>query len=244
MSQDELSLDEAYAEESTEVAEVITKTIETDEVKADEPETTEETVKTETEEKPEESTTDSKKESWTFSQAMDEREKRQKWETRAEKAEARLAELETKKDDVSIFDNEEAWKAEQDQKIGVAVEQAKMDMSRAYAVKEFGEEKVAAAEAWTETEGIKSPFVLDNINRSDLKYHKAIELMEDDSNRHDPEKFAASIESKVMEKLEADGWTRPDSKSKESEPITPSLASKRSAGGEKPVDEDFEDILN
>lgn len=244
MSQDELSLDDAYADESTEVAEVITKTIETDEVKADEPEVTKEADKTETEEKPEESTTDSKQETWTFSQAMDEREKRQAAVKRAEKAEARITELEGKKDDVSIFDNEAEWQAVQDEKIVIAVQDAKMGWSREVAVKEFGEEKVTAAETWTETEGLKNPFALNDISNSKWKYHRAIELMEEDSNRHDPDKFAASIKTKVIEELKADGWSPPDSEETR-ETITPSLASKRSSGGEQTDNkESFDDILN
>ena len=224
----EISLDDAYVPESKVEPEVIVETTE---------EPVEVEAKEETVVEPEGEPTTPKKDEWTLTAVMDEREKRQAAVKENEALKKQLAEFDKPKDDVSIFDNEEDWKAQQEQKLISSVEQAKLDMSRAYAVKEFGEEKVAAAETWTETQGIKSPYVLDNIGKADLKYHKAIELMDEEANRQDPDAYRAQLKAEIMAELKAETSEEPQ------ETITPSLASKRSTGGKKPTSEDFEDML-
>ena len=251
----EISLDDAYAEEGTEVEEAPVEvkdesgdTVDADKVAAAQPEADPEIkpVGETTAPKPPEGLDDKRwdKDSWMYHQAMDERKKSQDRGTRVAELEAKLSALESKKDEVSIFDNEEEWKANQAQETQAKIDAAEWRLSRAYAVDKFGEEKVAAAELWTETEGKKSPYVLDSISNSSLRYHKAIELMDDETNRTDPEKYAASVRLEEREKLLADGWSPPESKETQ-EDIIPSLASSRSAGNEQSnAVESDEDILN
>ncbi len=244
MSQEteELTLDDAFSEEVAE-PEVITKTIETDAVKAEEPEVVEESVKTEPETKPEESTTDSKQESWTFSQAMDEREKRQKEKKRADDLQLRLDALEKPADEVSVFEDEPGFKAQLEQKSDQKLANAMLAMSRAYAVRELGEDIVAETEKWYADEGIKSPYVSNQVDTAKLKFHKAVLLMQEDKARQDPETFKAKYEAEVLEKLKAEGWTPPQETETDSPSITPSLASSRSAGSKSEPPEDYEDML-
>jgi len=244
MSQEteELTLDDAFSDEVAE-PEVITKTIETDAVKAEEPEVVEESVKTEPETKPEESTTDSKQESWTFSQAMDEREKRQKEKKRADDLQLRLDALEKPADEVSVLDDEEAWQENQDQKSDQKLANAMLAMSRAYAVRELGEDTVAETEKWYADEGMKSPYVSSLVDGAELKFHKAHDLMLEDKARQDPETFKAKYEAEVLEKLKAEGWTPPQETETDPPSITPSLASSRSTGSKSEPPEDYEDIL-
>ncbi len=253
MSQEteELTLDDAYAEDSAEVAEVITKTIETDEVKESEPEVVEEPVKTEPEAKPEESTTDSKlpeglddprwdRDSWMFSQAMDERGKVHSLRTENAQFRKELDALKKpEEDEVSVLENEELWQKNQDQKSANEL----LGVTRAFAVDKFGEETVVKAEKWYANEGIKSPYVSNLVDTAKLKFHQAVYSMQEDEARQDPETFKAKYEAEVLEKFKAEGWTRPQETETEPPSITPSLASKRSAGSDITAAEDWEDIL-
>ena len=129
MSETELSLDSVYAEEGEKVETETTETVETEETEAVET-AAEETETTE------ESTTDSKetepKESWTFSQAMDEREKRQDAVRERDEALAKVAELE-KEPEVSVFDDPEKWQAQQDTKLQTELRNNSLNMSQAFA---------------------------------------------------------------------------------------------------------------
>ena len=136
MAEKELTLDDIAGEE-----EVEPETPEPEKVEAE----------TETEEKvtedkpPEESTTDSEK-PWTFSQAMDERDKRQKAVLRAEAAEAKLAELQNPaQDDISILEDEPAHLAQQQQKRQMERQSDRADLSEAFAIETFGDAEVAEA---------------------------------------------------------------------------------------------------
>ena len=236
MSQvEDITLEDVY-EEQVEEPEV-----ETVEVEAEEPEETAEEVKTETEEPEVETTATDKEASGTLAGMLDEREKRQKWQERAEKAEAQLAKPE-EPEPVSMFEDEKGYTEQQDEKVATAVNAASLGMSRAYAVREFGEEKVAASEKWYAEEGMKSPHAIDRVHKSDLKFHEAVNLMDEDLARRDTEGLEAKVEARVRAEYE-------EKYGKESEkprkPITPSLASERSAGKDTAsTTEDFEDILN
>ena len=243
MSQEneELTLDDAYAEESTEVAEVITKTIETDEVKESEPEKTE-TEKVE--EKPEESTTDSKQDSWQIHAVLDERDKRQARDKEIVELKQEIAEFKKpEEDDISVFEDESGSKEQERQRVELKHANDLLGLSRDFAVDKFGEETVLKAEKWYADEGIKSPYVANLVDSAKLKHHKAIYLMQEDEARQDPETFKAKYEAEVLEKLKSDGWTPPQETETET-PITPSLASKRSSGdGSTDAQESFDDIL-
>ena len=228
MSETEISLDEVYSEQ-TEVAEVETVEVVTEE--------TEEPVKAEPEAaKAEELTTDSK-EPWTLTAVMDEREKRQAAVKENEELKAKLASFEKPQEDVSVFEDEQAFKEQQQNMVQTEVANAKLSMSRAYAVRELGEEAVAQAEVWYAQEGLKSPYAIDRVNQSDLKFHEAVELMREDQARRDPDAYKARLRAEILEELKS-------IPSNERETITPSLASKRSTGKATEATEDFEDMLN
>ena len=229
----EISLDDAY-EEQVEEPEVVTE-----EVAAEEPETEE----PEKEPEPEVETTAAKKDEWTLTAVMDEREKRQKAVERADELQAKLDALEKPKDEVSVFEDEKGYTEQQDEKVAIAVNAASLGMSRAYAVREFGEEKVAQAEKWYADEGMKSPYAIDRLHKSDLKFHEAVSLMDEDLARRDTEGLEAKLEARIRAEFE-EKYGKEESEEPR-KPIKPSLASARSTGKDAvSTTDDFEDILN
>lgn len=223
MSETEISLDEVYSEQ-TEVAEPEVVEVETEA----EPEAA----------KAEELTTDSKEASGLLAGLIDERRKAQERGETIKQLEARLADYETTKEpEISVFEDEQGFKEQQQNMVQTEVANAKLSMSRAYAVRELGEEAVAQAEVWYAQEGLKSPYAIDRVNQSDLKFHEAVELMREDQARRDPDAYKARLRAEILEELKS-------IPSNERETITPSLASKRSTGKATEATEDFEDMLN
>jgi hypothetical protein len=218
------------------LAEKIAETKASDPDQVDVPEDViEEPHKTDTEIEPEVETTTTKKEDWTLSAVMDERDKRQKAVAKVEELEAKLAAFETKpEDDVSIFEDEAGFKAQQDKKYQQDLRNSSLNMSQAFAEKEFGEDKVAAATKWMQDEGVKSPYIVNEFNDAKLPFHKLVELHEAEQVRLDPTSYKEALKAELLAELKA---TTPE------KTITPSLASKRSAGEPPKLPDDPMDIL-
>lgn len=232
---DEITLNDVY-DEVAEEPEVITEepeTVETAEADAEEP------AKTETVEAEESTTDSSKPEEWTLTAVMDEREKRQRAVAEAEQLRQKLAEYEKPEgDDVSVFEDEQAFIEKQDRKLKDEINNVALNMSQAFANQTFGKDKVDAATEWFKTDGIKSPHLIDRYAKAELPFHEVVSMYEDEQARLDPDAYKAKVRQEVMEEIKK-------SESPEPESVTPSLASKRSAGkASTNVTEDFEDILN
>ena len=180
-----------------------------------------------------EATTATEEKPWTLAAVLDEREKRQAAVKRAEELEAKLKAFETPESDVSIFEDEKGFVEKQERKTQEALRNTALNMSEAFAESVYGEEKVAAAKQWMQTEGIKSPYALDRFNAAKLPYHEIVKMFDDDMARRDPEAYKAKLREEVLAEL----------KEKKPPPKTPSLASKRSVGDTHTHTEDFEDIL-
>jgi len=179
-------------------------------------------------------TTATEEKPWTLSAVLDEREKRQAAVKRAEELEAKLKAYESKTEpDVSIFEDEKGFVDKLKRETDVALRNTALNMSEAFAKKEFGADKVAAAKAWMISEGIKSPYALEQFNAAELPYHAAVKLYEDDMARRDPEAYKAKLREEVLAEL----------KKEKPKPSTPSLASKRSVGDTHRGPEGFEDLL-
>jgi len=219
----EVEIVEEAAEETVEATEETPETQEP-EVEQTEESTDESEVETTATEKPE----------WTLSAVLDEREKRQKAVAKAEELQQKLDALQPQEDDgVSVFENEKGFVENQEQKTAQALRNTELNMSEAFAETVFGEEKVAAAKQWMQTEGIKSPYALEQFNAAKLPYHTIVKLFDDDTARRDPEAYKAKLREEVLAELE-----------KKPKPNTPSLASKRSVSAEKTtVTDDFDDML-
>jgi hypothetical protein len=222
-----------------ELAEKIAETKASDPDQVDVPtEAVEETpeVEVKAEETPEvETTTAEKVEHGTLTGMMDEREKRQKAVALAEKLQEKLDAYEKKpEDDVSIFEDEAGWKAKQDEKLQQEVRNTSLNMSQAFANKEFGKDKVAEATKWMQDEGVKSPYVVNEFNSADLPFHKLVELYEADKVVRDPEAYKANLRAELLEEIKAETPEKP---------IIKSLASKRSAGEPSKHPDDPNDIL-
>ena len=207
------------------VEEETTETVEESETEAEE----------EVEAEKEEPTTGSKKEPWTLAAVLDEREKRQARDKTILELEAKLKEYEKPETDVSIFEDEKGFVEKQERRTQEALRNTALNMSEAFAESVFGEEKVAAAKQWMQTEGIKSPYALDQFNAAKLPYHTIVKLYDEDQVRRDPEAYKARLKAEALAELE---------KEKPKKSITPSLASKRSVGEAKVTTDDFEDMLN
>jgi len=236
-----MSQTEETFEFETEMNEQVAAEVPAEVVEA-EPETTEtpevEVIETKDVVEPEESTTDSKEESWTFSQAMDEREKRQKWQKKAEELEEKLKATETTEDDVSIFEDESAWKAKQDEKVQQETRNVALNMSQAFAEEVYGEEKVAEATKWMQDEGVKSPYIVNEFNAAKLPFHKLVKLHEAEQERLNPEAYKAKLKAEILKEIKSEvAAEEPET------PIKPSLASKRSAGEPSKFPDNPEDIL-
>ena len=209
------------------------------EEQVEEPEATEEPEQVEEPEKaeevePEEPTTDSEKDSWKITAVLDEREKRQKAVREVEELRKKLEAYEKPQDDISIFEDEKGFIEKQEQRTAEALRNTALNMSEAFAESVFGEEKVAAAKAWMQSEGIKSPYALDRFNAAKLPYHEIVKLYDDDQVRRDPEGYKAKLREEILAELDKD---------KKPKSITPSLASKRSVGDSHTSAEDFDDLL-
>jgi hypothetical protein len=178
-------------------------------------------------------TTATEEKPWTLSAVLDEREKRQAAVRRAEELEAKLKAYEKTEPDVSIFDDEKGFVERLKHDTDVALRNTALNMSEAFAKKEFGADKVAAAKAWMISEGIKSPYALEQFNAAELPYHAAVKLYEDDMVRRDPEAYKAKLREEILADL----------KKEKPKPSTPSLASKRSVGDTHRGPEGFEDLL-
>ena len=204
------------------------------EVKAEEAEVETEEVET-TEEKPEEpeQTTGSEKEPWTLSAVLDEREKRQKAQEEARILKEKLASYEKPADEVSVFEDEQAFKTQQQQATQQALRNTELNMSQAFAEKEFGEEKVAAVTEWFKKDGVQSPAALKRFNEAKLPFHELVKMYDDDLIMRDPAAYKAMLLDELRAELEA-----------EKKPSTPSLASSRSVGEKTISSDNFEDILN
>jgi hypothetical protein len=227
----EMNLDDVYEEEVAEPE------VETVEAETEETETVEATEE-KTEAEPEESTTDSKEASGLLTGLMDEREKRQAAVKERDEWKAKFEATEQPKDDVSVFEDEKGYTEQQEQRVDQKVAEAVLKVTRGYAVRDFGEEKVALVEKWYAEEGMKSPHAIDRVHKSDLKFHEAVNLYDEEQARLDPDAYKAKIRAEV----EAEYAAKPS----EDEPktITPSLASKSSKGTATEADQSFEDMLN
>lgn len=185
-----------------------------------------------------EPTTGSKKEEWTLTAVMDEREKRQKAVKEAEELREKLKAYEKPDDDVSVFDDENAWKQKQDSKIKNEVQNVALNMSQAFAEEVFGAEKVAEATEWFKTEGVKSPYLMSQYQNAKLPYHAIVKMHDEERARLDPEAYKAKLKAEILAELKGKDVTRET-------PIPPSLASKRSAGNVKDtLPDDPEEYLN
>lgn len=236
-------LDEAHAEEAT--------VAETTEVEKTKEETVEEPVKTDTEIK--DSTTESKddaktteksdvdprwnQESWQYSQAMDERDKRQKIQRELNDLQQKVESQKEPEDEISVFDDEPGFKQQQDVKMQTAVNDVALNMSQAFAEEAFGEDKVAAAIDWFKTEGAKSAFTVNQFNAAKLPFHKLVSMHNEDKDRRNPDEFKARLKAEIMAELKGEEKT-----DEEAPAITSSLASSPSAS-ELNVVENMEDLL-
>ena len=89
-------------------------------------------------------------------------------------------------------------------------------------------------------EGIKSPYILNEFNSAKLPFHKLVKLHEAEQERLNPEAYKEKLKAELLQELKQKTST-------EAEPpktITPSLASKRSAGEPSRFPDNPEDILN
>lgn len=200
-------------------------------------ETAEETPETEAETKTEEAETDKSKvatpaadnEPWTLKAVLDERENVRKARDEADQLRKELEKLKPKQDDVSIFEDEKAFKDDINQKIAQAERNALFNFSEATVKREFGSEKLDAAKQWYKDDGIKSPYVYNLIQQSDDPYRDLIEKYDADQMMRNPESYKARLKEEILAEL-----------AKKPKPSTPSLASKRSVSGEATdSDDDF-----
>ena len=230
----EVTLDDVYAEEPVKVeTEVVEEAVE--EVKA------EDTAEPETPEvakEPEGETTAPKKDEWTLTAVMDEREKRQAAVKKAEELEAKLKAFEAPpEEEVSIFTDEEAWKTQQENKVQQELRNTALNMSQAFAEEVFGSDKVAQAAEWMKNEGIKSPYAVNRFNGAKLPFHEAVKMFDEEQARLDPDAYKAKLKAEILEELKSE---KPDDTP---DPIPSSLASKRSASKATETSDDWDDIL-
>jgi len=235
-------MSEDYSEllDKEDVTEVAVETAEeaeavAEEVKAEEAETETETEEVETEETTEEpeQTTGSEKEPWQLSAVLDEREKRQKAVAEADELRQKLKAYEQPEDEVSVFDDDYATISEQ--KTQAALRNTELNMSQAFAEKEFGEEKVAAVAEWFKKDGVQSPAALKRFNEAKLPFHELVKMYDDDLIMRDPAAYKAELLAELRSEIENE---------KKPEPSTPSLATSRSVGEKTISTDNFEDILN
>ena len=222
-----------------EVAE--TESQETESETEAETETTKETESQDTDSKEEtekEPTPDSDKEPWTLKAVLDERDNVRKAREEADALRKELAELKGEPDELSVFDDENAKFSQQERKTEEALRNTALNMSEAFAETVFGEEKVAAAKEWMLNEGVKSPYALEQFNGAKLPFHEAVKMYDEDMARRNPDAFKANLRKELKDELRDEILAEIKNKPKSD---TPSLASKRSVGGQEPPggDDDF-----
>ena len=188
---------------------------------------------------PEGKTTVPKENEWTLTAVMDEREKRQKAVEEAERLRKELEALKPKEGEVSVFEDEASWNKQQEKKFNDSLRNTALNMSQAFAEEVFGEEEVAAATAWMQNEGIKSPYVLGRFNEAKLPFHEAVKMYRAEQERSNPDVLRAKLKEEILAELNAG-----KSKEKPATDITPSLATSGATGerANRPV-ESFGDLL-
>ncbi len=202
-----------------------------------EPEPEKEPVK-EPEKEPEDKPTVSKENEWTLTAVMDERDKRQKWQKRAEEAEAKLAPK--AEDDISVFSDEEGYNRQQGEKLESALRNSELNMSEAFAQEVFGDEVVAEATEWMKTEGFKSPHVVAQFHGAKLPFHEAVKMFRAEKDRLNPEAFKAKLKAEILEEIKAETTEKKETVTD----ITPSLIDATSSGDTTEVVESIEDMQN
>ena len=228
---------EDYSEllDKEDVTEVEVETVvEAEAVEAEvEAEAAAETEEVETEEQPEqEQTTGYEKEPWQLSAVLDEREKRQKAQEDVRILKEKLASYEKPEDQVSVFEDEQGFKDQQQQATQQALRNTELNMSQAFAEKEFGEEKIAAVTDWFKKDGVQSPAALKRFNEAKLPFHELVSMYDDDLIMRDPAAYKAELLAELRSEIET------------KKPNTPSLTKARSVGAASFTTEDAEDILN
>ena len=241
---DELSLDEVLGEKP-EATEEVEETEATTEV-AEEAETSTEATETaaETEETDaEESATpadEEKDQSWHLKAVLDEREKRQAAQRKAEELQAKLDAL-TKGEEpsrTSIFDDEGKFRSELLSDVERTELNSRLNISQGLAEDKWGEAKVSESMAKFRELVKENPGLWDEIKDAPLPYFKLVRIVE----RHDrakeiealtSEDYETKLRAKIRAEVEAELKGKQDADKQKRESITPSLASKRSTGGVK-----------
>lgn len=204
------------------------------------------------EEESKESTPDSEKkdEPWHITAVMNEREKRQK-------AEARLAELEksAKPDEdrqpTSVFENEELFTRELVGQVDNQLTNAMINMSEFHARDKFGDEVIDEKIGVFKELVNSNPALAQQFSNAVSPYHELVKIVdqhEEVQKMGNIDEYKAKLKAELREELKAElEAEKTESEQKEDakrSAITPSLANKRSSGGNDDLVEDtLEDVF-
>jgi hypothetical protein len=243
----EISLEDAFTDAEPEV---VPETVVSEEVVA---EAAEETVAETVEEtpetpEPEVEPTSAKKDHWSITAVMDEREKRQTAVAENERLQKELAALQKPKEDISVFEDEAGWKAQQNAENQQILNDRLLNQSEALAVREYGNEKVQEAAEWFKTAAQQSPYLLQRFQTASLQYHEVVDMYAEEklrSKMSNVDAYRAELKAELIAEIKSETGKAAESAENKLESIPQSLASQRSGSvsDAKDIDLSVGDIL-
>lgn len=226
---EELSLDDALATEQTgEVTETAeTPTQDTTEVttEAKEPVETKEAATPAAEKKDT---------AWHLKAVLDEREKRQAAQRELEELKKQLETTKQPKPKTSVLEDEGKFRNELVEDFESRLVNDRLNMSQALAEREFGKDKVAEKVTAFKELASQNPELRNRVFSSALPYHELVAIVDKHNEVKEienidayKEKLRAEIRAELLKEQEA----AKQGEAQKRQSITPSLASRRSAGG-------------
>ena len=215
-----------------------TKEVETVEAEAEAPETTEAT-----EEQAAPPAAEEKDQSWHLKAVLDEREKRQAAQREAQELRDQLEALKKGEEQpkTSVFEDEAKFRTELLTDVTQREWNNRLEISQGLAEDKWGAEKVAKATEEFKVLAKENPDLLREVQSAKLPYYAVVGIVD----RHEKAKalekltapqYEAEMKAKIRAEVEAELKAKHEAEDAKRESITPSLASRRSAGGVKASD--------
>lgn len=225
---EELSLDDALAVEQPGEK---TETVVTP------PETPEVTTETEKPVEAKEAATpavEKKDTAWHLKAVLDEREKRQAAQREAEELRKQLEATKQPKPKTSVLEDEGKFRNELLQDFETRLVNDRLNMSQALAEREFGKDVVTEKVKIFKELASENPELRNRFASASLPYHELVSIVDKHKEVKEMENIDAyreKIRAEEREKLLKEFEAKKQGEAKTRDSITPSLASRRSAGG-------------
>jgi hypothetical protein len=180
-----------------------------------------------------------KEEAWHLTAVMDEREKRQAAQRELEELKKQLEAAKTPKQKTSVLEDEDKFRNEFMEEVRNDLMNERLNMSQAFAEREFGKDVVAEKVKTFKELAANNPELRARFASAPLPFHELVSIVNKHAELKELENVDAykeKLRAEVRAELLKESEEKQQGEAKKRESITPSLASKRSAGGVKNSD--------